>query len=144
MKKHSPDNEWIKRKYFTFLKEAKRHNEPTIDTAAKALSRFEEYNKYRDFKAFHLQQTIAFKNCLADQKGQQSREKLSNSTLHATLTQLKHFFQWLALPPGYKSRVQYADAEYFNLSDNDPASPPQKGKSSVIWQYRKVCAIPRR
>ena len=43
MKKHSPANERIKRKYFAYLKEAKRHSEPTVDTAGKALSRFEGY-----------------------------------------------------------------------------------------------------
>lgn len=119
MKEYNPANERIKRKYFSFLKEAKRHSEPTVDAAAKALSRFEAYTRYRDFKAFHFEQAIAFKNCLAGQKGQQSGEKLSKATLHATLTQLKRFFQWLAWQPGYKSRVQYADAEYFNLSDKD-------------------------
>ena len=119
MKKHHPANERIKRKYFTFLKEAKRHSEPTVDAAAKALSRFEVYARYRDFKAFHFEQAIAFKNYLAEQKGQQSGEKLSKATLHATLTQLKRFFQWLAWQPCYKSRIQYADAEYFNLSDKD-------------------------
>jgi integrase len=119
MIKHSPDNERIKRKYFAFLKEAKRHSEPTVDAAAKALNRFEVYTRYRDFKAFHFQQAIAFKKHLAEQKGQQSGEKLSKATLHATLTQLKRFFLWLAREPGYKSRVQYSDAEYFNLSDKD-------------------------
>jgi len=119
MKKHNPVNERIKRKYFVFLKEAKRHSEPTVDATAKALSRFESYTNYRDFKAFHFEQAVAFKNYLSEQKGQQSGEKLSKATLHATLTQLKRFFQWLAWQPGYKSRVQYADAEYFNLSDKD-------------------------
>jgi integrase len=119
MKKHNPVNERIKRKYFAFLKEAKRHSEPTVDAAAKALSRFEDYTRYRDFKAFHYEQAIAFKKYLAEQKGQKSGEKLSKATMHASLTQLKRFFQWLAWQPGYKSRVQYADAEYFNLSDKD-------------------------
>src|SRR5260370_39458552 len=32
------------------------------------------------------------------------------------LTGLKRFFIWLAGQPGYKSRISYADAEYFNLS----------------------------
>ena len=119
MKKHSANNERIKRKYFDYLKEAKRHSEPTVDAAAKALNRFEVYTRYRDFKAFHFQQAIAFKKNLAEQKGQQSGKKLSKATLHATLTQLKRFFQWLAWQPGYKSRLQYSDAEYFNLSDKD-------------------------
>ena len=119
MKKHNPANERIKRKYFAFLKEAKRHSEPTVDAAAKALNRFEVYSKFRDFKTFHFQQAIAFKRHLAEQKGERSGKKLSKATLHATLTQLKRFFQWLALQPGYKSRIQYFDAEYFNLSDKD-------------------------
>ena len=119
MKNHHPANERIKRQYFAFLKEAKRHSEPTVDAAAKALSRFEAYIRYRDFKAFRFEQAIAFKNSLAGQRRQRSGEKLSKATLHATLTQLKRFFQWLALQPGYKSRVQYADAEYFNLSEKD-------------------------
>ena len=69
MTKHNPDNERIKRKYFAYLKEAKRHSEPTVDAAAKALNRFEVYTKYRDFKAFHPEQAIAFKKHLAEQKG---------------------------------------------------------------------------
>jgi hypothetical protein len=100
-----------------------------IDAVAKALSRFEAYTRYRDFKAFHLQQAVAFKRHLAEPRGQQSGEKLSKAALLAALTQLKRFFQWLAWQPGYKSRVQYADAEYFNLSDKDTriASLPRQG-----------------
>ncbi len=41
MKNHNPVNERIKRRYFAFLKEAKRHSEPTVDAAAKVLNRFE-------------------------------------------------------------------------------------------------------
>lgn len=116
MKKHNQVNERIKRQYYAFLKEAKRNSESTVDAAAKALSRFEVYTRHRDFKAFHSSQAIAFKKHLAEQRGQQSGEKLSKATLHATLTQLKRFFQWLAWQPGFRSRIQYSDAEYFNLS----------------------------
>lgn len=69
MKKHNATNERIKRKYFAYLKEAKRHGEPTVDATAKALNRFEGYTRYRDFKAFHVEQAIAFKKHLAEQKG---------------------------------------------------------------------------
>jgi site-specific recombinase XerD len=93
MKKHCAENEHIKRRYFKFLKEARRNSEPTVDAAAKALNRFEVYTKFRDFKAFHFQQAIAFKRHLAEQKGQQSGDKLSKATLHATLMQLERFFQ---------------------------------------------------
>jgi hypothetical protein len=91
MKKHNPANERIKRKYFVFLKEAKRHSEPTIDAVAKALNRFEVYSRFRDFKAFHFEQAIGFKQHLANQKGKRSGKKLSKATLHATLNHLKRF-----------------------------------------------------
>lgn len=119
MTKHNAENERIKRKYFAYLREAKRHSEPTVDAAAKALSLFEEYTRYRDFKAFHFEQAVAFKRNLTEQKGQRSGENLSKATLHATLKQLRAFFFWLAGQPGYKARLQYSDADYFNLSDKD-------------------------
>ena len=43
MTKHNASNERIKHQYFGFLKEAKRQSESTVDAAAKALDRFEEY-----------------------------------------------------------------------------------------------------
>lgn len=119
MTNHNPKNERIKRRYFIFLKEAKRQNEATIDGVAKALSRFEEYSKYRDFRYFHFEQAVAFKNHLALQSKHNSNEKLSKSTLNSTLGHLKRFFQWLSCQAGYKSRIAYTDADYFNLSDRD-------------------------
>jgi integrase len=134
---------WIqesRRKYFDYLKEAKRHSESTVDAAAKALNRFEEYTQYKDFKVFHTQQAIAFKNHLAEQKAAQSGGTLSKATLYATLTQLKRFFQWLALHPGYKSRFRYSDAEYFNLSDNDTriATARRERQVPTIEQIKHV------
>lgn len=140
MTKHNPENERIKRKYFAYLKEAKRHGEPTVDATAKALNRFEVYTKHRGFKLFHNAQAIAFKKHLAEQKGQRSGEKLSKATSYATLTQLKRFFQWLAREPGYKSRFQYSDAEYFNLSDKDArvATAQREQKVPTLKQIKHV------
>src|ERR1017187_3264798 len=140
MTKHSANNERIKRKYFAYLKEAMRHSEPTVDASAKALDRFEVYTKHRDFKAFHFQQAIAFKKHLAEQHGQRSGEKLSKATLYATLTQLKRFFWWLAGQPGYKSRFQYSDADYFNLSDKDTrvATAQREQKAPTLEQINHV------
>lgn len=55
MNKHNANNERIKRKYLTFLKQAKGQNEASIDTVAKAIARFDSYNKYKDFKTFHFE-----------------------------------------------------------------------------------------
>ena len=119
MMKHNAANERIKRKYLIFLKEAKRQNVSSIDAVAKALSRFEEYTKYRDFKAFNDKQAVGFKHNLAKQKNQSTGKNLSKATLNTTLRQLKTFFQWLYLQTGYKSYINYTDTEYFNLSEKE-------------------------
>jgi predicted DNA-binding transcriptional regulator YafY len=101
---------------------------------------FEAYTNFRDFKAFHFEQAIAFKKHFAEQRGHQSGEKLSKATLYSTLTQLKRFFQWLAWQPGYKSRVQYADAEYFNLSEKDTriATAKRQQRCPTLEQIKYV------
>src|SRR5262249_39422037 len=116
MPSYNAANERIKRQYFAYLTEAQGHSEQTIDAVAKAIARFETYTRHKDFKAFHIGQAKAFKRELADQRGHRSGEPLSKATLYATLTALKRFFVWLAGQPGYKSRISYADADYFNLS----------------------------
>lgn len=119
MLKHNPNNERIKHKYFTFLKDAKRVSDLTIDGVAKALARFEEYTKYKDFKTFKHEQATGFKKHLIEQKNLRKDTKLSKSTIHSTFAHLKRFFEWLALQQGYKSHIQFSDAEYFNTSSKD-------------------------
>jgi len=112
MKNHNPNNERIKRKYLIFLKEAKRQNESSIDSVAQAISHF---------KTFHFEQAVGFKKHLSKQNSQRTGTPLSKSTLNSTLRHLKDFFQWLAMQQGYKSRINYTDTEYFNLSEKDTA-----------------------
>jgi integrase/recombinase XerD len=119
MKTHNADNERIKRRYFIYLKEAKRQSEASLDAVAKALSRFEGYTKYRDFKAFRIDQAVAFKRHLGEQVSQQTGEPLSKATLYSTLSALRNFFVWLAGQPGFRSCFSYSDADYFNLSEKE-------------------------
>jgi integrase len=100
MKTHNPDNERIKRAYFTYLAEAQGFSESTLDSAAKAINRFESYTKFRDFKTFHIEQAKAFKARLAEQMSLRTKGRLSKATLYATLNALKRFFIWLAGQPG--------------------------------------------
>ena len=140
MTKHNPGNERIKRRYFTYLKEAKRHEEPTIDATAKALSRWEDYTRHRDFGAFHFEQAVAFKRHLAGQTAVRSGKTLSKATLHATLTNLKRFFQWLAMQPGFKTKIHHCDAEYFNLSEKETrvATAQRSAKWPTLEQIKHV------
>lgn len=119
MKTHNANNERVKREYLIFLKEAKRYSEASLDGVAKALKRFETYTRFKDFRAFHIQQAVGFKAHLAGQRSERRGEALSKATLHSTLTALKNFFLWLAGRPGYRARLAYADAEYFNLSEKE-------------------------
>ena len=131
MIKHNANNERIKRQYFISLKEAKRQNVASVDATAKSVSRFESYTKYRNFKAFHFEQAVGFKKHLAQQKNQQTGNPLSKATLHSTLGQLKTFFQWLAMQSGYKSKINYTDMEYFNLSEKEVRIATARRKKPV-------------
>jgi integrase/recombinase XerD len=143
MTTHNPNNERIKRQYLVFLKQAKGQSEASVDAVAKALARFEADTRHRDFKAFHFEQAVAFKKHLADQDSRATGGKLSKATLNATLAHLKRFFQWLAGQPGYKSRLQYSDAEYFNLSEKDTrvATARRERPAPTLEQIKHVIAL---
>src|SRR5215510_139517 len=140
MKTHNPQNERIKRAYFTYLTEAKGFSEATLDAVAKALNRFETYTKFRDFKTFHIEQAKGFKASLAEQMSARTKDRLSKATLYATLSALKRFFVWLAGQPGYKSRISYSDAEYFNLSAKETriAKAARPARIPTLEQIRHV------
>ena len=140
MRNHNATNERVKRRYFAYLTEAQGHSEQTIDAVAKAIARFEAFNRYKDFKSFHIEQAKAFKRDLADQRSDRSGEPLSKATLYATLTALKRFFVWLAGQPGYKSRLSYSDAEYFNLSAKETriAKATRPARVPTLEQIRHV------
>lgn len=131
MKKHNTNNVRAIRSYCVFLKEAKRHSDASVDGVTKAINRFEEYTKYKDFKQFHFQQAVGFKKHLMAQKNVVTDKPLSKATLNTTLCHLKAFFQWLALQSGYRSRINYSDTEYFNLSEKDARIANAKRKRPV-------------
>jgi integrase len=119
MPKTNAANARIKREYFQYLKEAGRRSEASIDAVAKALDRFEQANGHKDFAKFHRQQAVAFKRKLDAERAVRTGKPLSRATVNSTLSALRAFFIWLAGQPGYKSRLQYADADYFNLTETE-------------------------
>lgn len=141
MKKSNVSNVRVIRNYCEFLKEAKRLSDGSVDGVTKAINRFEVYTKYKDFKQFHRQEAVGFKKYLVEQKNVVTDKPLSKATVHTTLRHLKKFFQWLSLQNGYRrSRFQYGDAEYFNLSEKDARIANAKRKKPVpkIEQVTKV------
>jgi len=153
MRKHHPENVRIKRRYLIFLREAKQLSEASVDQIAAALADFEDHTGYRDFKRFHIERARAYKRSLGQRLSQSTGKPLAKATIHSRLMALKAFFQWLSEQPGYRSRISYADAEYFNPSANDgriaKASTPRPVPSleqikTVIAAMPDATAIERR
>jgi integrase len=69
-----------------------------------------------------------------------TKDRLSKATLYVTLNALKRFFIWLAGQPGYKSRISYSDAEYFNLSAKETriAKAHREARVPTLEQIRHV------
>lgn len=142
MAKHNAPNERVKRDYFRFLAEAKGRDTATIDRVAKSLARFEASTAHKDFKRFHREQAMAFKRRLGEALSQRSGERLSKATVQSALRDLKAFFEWLAREPGFRSHIEYADADYFNLSEKDTAIARARREKPVptLEQVRYVLA----
>lgn len=116
MPKFNPENERVKRRYLSYLKEAKGQDEKSLDKVAAALREFEDSTSAKPFKKFHIEQAMRFKKYLDKARNKRTGKPLSMTTVDASLRHLKAFFAWLAWEPGYKSRIRPADAEYFNNS----------------------------
>jgi integrase/recombinase XerD len=112
MMPRNPKNERLKRQYAEFLKHADGKAEQTIRQVEKAIQRYEAFTGQADFGSFNQQRARAFKEELAGQN-------LAKATILSTVTSLKRFFGWLAVQPGYKSKINLSDVEFLSLSDKD-------------------------
>jgi len=145
MAKHNAQNTRIKRDYFEYLKHAQRRDEVSIDQVARALAQFEQSTGRKDFKKFHIKQAVAFKTKLSKQRNAKTSKPLSRATVHSTLSALRAFFIWLADKPGYKSRIGYSDADYFNLSEKEvriAKATREKPVPSIEQVHRVLEAMP--
>lgn len=140
MAKHHPANERIKRRYFAYLEEAKRMAPSSVDQVAASIALFEKSTGHRSFKAFHIEQPKKFKRDLDAMTNPKTGKPLAKSTIHSRLMAVKAFAQWLAGQSGYKSRISYSDAEYFNPSANDSriAKAEREKRVPTLEQIRHV------
>ena len=118
-RKINEDNERIKRRYLTYLREARRQDQASVDKAVDAILRFERSTGFKAFKLFKTDQAVTFKRKLETEKNIRTGQPLSKATIDGTLRLVKAFVHWLAGEPGYKSRISYSDADYFNLNAKD-------------------------
>lgn len=118
-RKVNEENERIKRAYLIFFREVKQRDNATVHKVADAILRFEASTGYKTFKRFHIEQPRTFKAKLSEERSRVTGKPLSKATVSGILRANKAFFQWLAGQPGYKSRISYSDAEYFNQPAKD-------------------------
>lgn len=115
MRKVNEENERIKRRYFKYVKAAKRKDPSTVQKAADGILRFEASTNYASFKKFHIEQVIKFRDRLDEEISKTTGKPLSKSTIATMLAANKGFIFWLADQQGYKQRVRHTDADYFNM-----------------------------
>ncbi|WP_245307827.1 site-specific integrase [Hoeflea sp. IMCC20628] len=108
--------------------------------AAAAIASFEHWSNYRDFAKFHVEHAKGYKSHLSKAANAKTGKPLSKATIHSRLIALKAFVLWLAGQAGYKSRISYADADYFNPSANDSriATARREKKVPTIEQIKLV------
>jgi integrase len=118
MPKYCSENERVKRDYAFFLQAASGKQDATIDAALRAISRFESSTNHKPFAKFHVEQARSFRASLLDQTSSNGRP-LSAATVTTTLKHLRNFFLWLSREPGFRSRLNANDANYFTPSEQD-------------------------
>lgn len=113
--KRQPENERTKRRYLQFLREVKGRDEASLDAVAKAIERFDEYNRRRDFRKFHTEQACGFKAHLMEQRNARTGAPGLHHQFHPWGAEgvLRLFGRRSAV-----SRSHYADAQYFNAPEN--------------------------
>jgi len=117
MPKHNEKNERLKYSYTRYLKHSRGKSDSTIDKALAAIDRYQEAINYRNFGSFKPDWAIEFKDCLEAEHNKRTKKPLAAGTIVAILKEVKAFHKWLADQEGYRSKIRYSDADYFNPSN---------------------------
>lgn len=110
-------NERIKRKIFTWLKEADGCCDSTISNIEKAILLYEDFTKQADFTTFNPDRAINFKKALI--KREYRGKPISITTYHTYLRYLRKFFSWLSWQVGYKGKITPDIVSYLKISEKE-------------------------
>ncbi len=97
MPKYCSENEKVKRAYTFYLEAASGKQNATIDSALRAIARFEESTGSKPFSKFGVEQARSFRARLVE-PGPDGK-LLSAATVSTTLKHLRNFFLWLSRLP---------------------------------------------
>lgn len=110
-------NERIKRAYFAYLTGARGFSDLSIQAIEQALWKYEECVQESDFGKFNAKAAKGFKDWLETRKGGRTGAGLSLASQYHILRHVRDFFTWLSGQPGYKSRINAFDVQYFKLDN---------------------------
>lgn len=104
--------------YLRYLKEAKGRKEGSIRKAECALEWWDKANPKHNFdERLSIDTIISFKAKLRDRSP--DGKELSPGTVMDILILMRQFFEWLSPQPGYKSKINSTDLQYFQPSPEE-------------------------
>jgi integrase len=112
-------NEKIKRRYFNWVSGALGQSVSTIKLKENALWKYDEFSKHQDYKKFNSKIAEAFRKWLETNKNIKTGKVLDKTTQYGILRHVNHFFTWLSIQTGYKSKIKSDDIVYLRLSRAD-------------------------
>ena len=110
-------NERVKRKFFTWLKQADGCCDSTINSIEKSILLYEDFTKQADFTALNPDKAMKLKKALS--KREYRGKTISPTTRHTYLRYVTKFFSWLSWQPGYKSKTSPDIVSYLKISEKE-------------------------
>lgn len=143
MSKIRYQNEKMKRKYFSWCDKngALGFSAKTMKIKESALWKYDEFTKYQDYKKFNADIAKGFKKWIDTKKNEKTGQVLAKSTQYHILRHVNHFFTWLSMQSGYKSKIKLDDVAYLRLSKADTkiATASKMPKYPTLSYIKRLC-----
>ena len=139
MPNYCSENEQVKRAYAFFLEAANGKQTTTTDGVLRSIARFEQSTGCKPFRSFSSEQARSFRLQLVEEFGPNGKP-LSAATVTTTLKHLRDFFLWLSREPGFRSKLNPNDANYFTPSEQDRriAGARREGPVPSLEEIKRV------
>jgi len=108
---YNPVNERMKYKYRQHLRRIGQRDEKTINASLKHLRDFEIYIDFAGFEIYDADIADKYVRSLFG-------KELSLSYIMDNVRAIKEFLKWLERQKGYRSKIDYNQIEYLNISRN--------------------------
>ena len=124
----NPKNERIKYQFRIHTKRAIKKDDKTIIAELKYLRDYELFDNFDDFETFSNTKADQYVNHLFDQN-------YSLSYINDAIRTLKVFLTWLERQKGFRSKINYNDIDYLNITNNQRrASKATEHKRSYSFE----------